>query len=39
MWKLPGDKVDEAHYETVGEGNRSKEKGGGKGVSPTQSSV
>ena len=27
--KLPGDQVDEPHYETVGEGNRSKNKEGG----------
>ena len=29
MWKLPEDQVDEPHYETVGEGNRSKDKEGG----------
>ena len=29
MWKLPGDQVDEPHYETVEGGNRSKDKGGG----------
>ena len=29
MWKLPGYQVDEPHYETVGEGNRSKDKEGG----------
>ena len=29
MLKLPGDQVDEPHYETVGEGNRSKDKEGG----------
>ena len=26
MWKLPGDQVDEPHYEAVGEGNRSRVK-------------
>ena len=26
MWKLPGDQVDEPLYETMGEGNRSKDK-------------
>ena len=26
MWKLPGDQVDEPHYETVEEDNRSKDK-------------
>ena len=29
MWKLPGNQVDESLYETVGEGNRSKDKEGG----------
>ena len=29
MWKFPGDQVDVAHYETVGEDNRSKDKEGG----------
>ena len=29
MWKLPGSEVDESLYETVGEGNRSKDKEGG----------
>ena len=29
MWKLPGDQVDEPHYATVGEGNKSKDKEGG----------
>ena len=29
MWKLPGDQVDELHYEIVGEDNRSKDKEGG----------
>ena len=29
MWKLLGDQVDESLYETVGEGNRSKDKEGG----------
>ena len=29
MWKLTGDQVDEPHYETVGEGNGSKDKEGG----------
>ena len=28
MWKLLGDQVDEPHYETVREGNRSKDKEG-----------
>ena len=28
-WKLPGDEVDEPHCETVGEGNRRKDKEGG----------
>ena len=26
MWKLLGNQVDEPHYETVGEGNRNKDK-------------
>ena len=29
MWKLPGNHVDEPHYEIVGEDNRSKDKEGG----------
>ena len=29
MWKLTVDQVDESLYETVGEGNRSKDKEGG----------
>ena len=29
MWKLPGDQVDELHYEIVGEDKRSKDKEGG----------
>ena len=29
MWKLPRNQVDESLYETVGEGNRSKDKKGG----------
>ena len=29
MWKLPGDQVDEPHYEIVREDNRSKDKKGG----------
>ena len=29
MWELPGDQVDEPHYEIVGEDNRSKDKKGG----------
>ena len=28
MWKLLGNQVDEPHYKTVGEGNRSKDKEG-----------
>ena len=31
MSKLPGDQVDEPRYETVGKGNRSKDKEGGDG--------
>ena len=30
MWKLPGNQVDKPPYETVGKGNRSKDKVGGE---------
>ena len=29
MWKLQEDQVDEPYYETVGDGNKSKDKEGG----------